>query len=123
MLGRGRAAAQGRDPDHPLDPVTLEGVARRPGEVHVGGLDAVGVRVWGHQPEHGVGARERLVDDVDVAVRPLDDLDALAYVRGKAGGVAHDHADRLVAVEHVAQNLVADQAGGRGDDDHVALLD
>jgi hypothetical protein len=43
-------------------------------------------------------------------------------MRGKAGRVARDHPDRLAAPEDAAQDLVADQAGGRGDDDHVALL-
>ncbi len=102
--------------------MTLEGVARRPGEVHVGGLDAAGAGVGGHQPEHGVGTRERPVDDADVAVRPRHDLDTLAHLRGKTGRVTHDHPDRLAAAEDVAQDLAADQAGGRGDDDHVALL-
>jgi hypothetical protein len=89
--------------------VALEGVTRRAGEVHVGGLDAVGVRIRGHQPEHGVSARERLVHDVGVAVRPRDDLNTLAGLRGK---------DRLAAAEQVLENLMADEAGGRGDDNH-----
>jgi hypothetical protein len=37
-------AARGRDSDHPPDPLALECVARRPGEAHIGGLDALGVR-------------------------------------------------------------------------------
>jgi len=52
----------------------------------------------------------------------LYDLDALAGVRGKARGIACDHADRLVAVEQVVQNLMADQASGSGDDDHANHL-
>jgi hypothetical protein len=51
-------------------------------------------------------------------VRPRDDLDAVAGLRGKAGGVTHDDADRLAAAEQVPEDLVADEAGGRGDDDH-----
>ena len=102
--------------------MTLEGVARRPGEVHVGGLDAAGAGVGGNQPEHGVGTRECPVDNTKVAMRPLHDLDTLPCLRGKAGRVAGDHPDRLPGAEDVAQDLVADQAGGRGDDDHVAFL-
>ena len=118
MPGHGRPAAQGRDSHHPPDLVAFEGVTRRAGEVHVGGLDAVGVGVGGHQPEHGVSARERPIDDVGVAVRPLDDLNAIAGLRRKAGGVTHDDADRLAAAGQVLEDLVADEAGGCGDDDH-----
>jgi hypothetical protein len=100
----------GADSDDPLDALGLKRVARRPGEVQVGGLDALGVRVWRHQPEHRVGALERLVDDVDVAVRSLHDLDAVAGSGGEAVGVACDHADRLVAVEDVVEDLMADLA-------------
>jgi hypothetical protein len=39
-------------------------------------------------------------------------------VRGKAGGITHDNADRLTAAEQVLEDLVADEAGGCGDDDH-----
>jgi len=45
-------------------------------------------------------------------VRPLHDLDALAGLCGKAGRVARDDADRLAAAEDVAEDLVADLAGG-----------
>jgi len=45
-----------------------ESVAGRPGEVEIGGHDAVGAEVWENQPEHGVNALEGLSDDVDVAV-------------------------------------------------------
>jgi hypothetical protein len=65
-------------------PVTLERITGRPGEAHVGRLDPVRVRVRGNQPEHGVGTRKRLVDDIDVAVRPWHDLDTLARLCGKA---------------------------------------
>lgn len=75
----------------------------------------------GTSQEHAVSARERLGDDVDVVVRSLHDLDALARLRGKPGGIAHDHADGLSAVEDVVEDLVADLAGGSGDDDHGNL--
>jgi len=88
---------RGRDSDHPPDPLALECAARRPGEVHIGGLDALSVRVREHQPEHRVGARERLGADVDVAMRSLHDLDALACVRGKAGGIARGFFDARTA--------------------------
>jgi hypothetical protein len=78
----------GRDSDHPPDPPALECVARRPGEVPIGGLDALGVRVREHQPEHRAGARGRLGADVDAAVRSPHDVDARACGRGKAGGIA-----------------------------------
>src|SRR6266566_1999627 len=52
------------------------------------------------------------------AVRSLHDLNALAGVCGKEGGIACDHADRLVALEQVVQHLMADQASGSSDDDH-----
>jgi hypothetical protein len=86
---RGPQAAprpRGRDSDHPPDPLALECVARRPGEVHVGGLDALGVRVREHQPEHRVGARERLGADVDVAMRSLHDLDASRVCEARREG-------------------------------------
>ena len=51
-------------------------------------------------------------------MRSLHDLDALTSVRGKAGGIAYDHADWLGACEQVVQNLMADQTSGSGDDDH-----
>jgi hypothetical protein len=43
-------------------------------------LDTPGVRVRGHQPEDGFSARESLRDDVDVAVRPLHDVDLLTHL-------------------------------------------
>jgi hypothetical protein len=116
------AAAQGRDADHSLDPLAGEGLARRPAEVHKGGLDAVGAEVRRHQPEHRIRTCERLVDDVDVAVRTLHDLDAVARLRGDPSGVAGDDPDRLAAAEEMLQNLVADGAGRSGDDDHAVLL-
>ena len=52
-------------------------------------------------------------------MRSLHDLDALARLRREARGVARDHANRLAAVENVLEDLVADSARGRGDDDHM----
>lgn len=82
----------------------------------MGGLEARRVRDRRHQPEHG--ARERAVDDLAVRVRPLDDVDAPARVRGEVGRVACDHADRCV----MREALMADGAGGRGDDDQAGDL-
>jgi hypothetical protein len=55
-------------------------------------------------------------------VRPLDHLGALARPSGKAGRIPHDDADRLAAPENVAQDLGADQAGGRGDGNRRSSL-
>ena len=54
----------------------------RPREVRIGSIDASRRASPGHQPEYRVGARERLVDDMDIAVRSLHDLNALPCLRG-----------------------------------------
>jgi hypothetical protein len=46
---------------------------------------------------------------------------ALAHPRGQARGVTGADAGRLAAAEDPFENLGADQAGGRGDDDHEDL--
>jgi hypothetical protein len=61
-----------------------------------------------HQPEYGVCARERLVDDIDVAVRSLDHLDALDHAWREARRVARDDADGLAAVENLPEDLPSD---------------
>jgi hypothetical protein len=114
------AAAEGRDSDHSADPVALEGLARRPAEVHIDGLGALGAIVRGHQPEDSIGTCERVVDDLAVAVRSLYDLETPARLRGQARRVAHDDANRLIAAEEVLEDLVADLAGRSRDDDHDA---
>lgn len=99
----------------------LDAVGCRPREAYVGLLEAGCLEVWGNEPEDGVGTREGLVDDVGVAVGALDDLDALAYVGGDLGWVADDHTNLFAAFEEVFENLVADSAGGSGDDDHCVF--
>jgi len=42
------------------------------------------------------------------------------HLRGEAGGIARDHADRLAAVDDILENLSADSASWRGDDNHDA---
>jgi hypothetical protein len=51
-------------------------------------------------------------------VRASHDLDTLAGVGWDAGRGAGDDAERLAAVEQVLEDLVANEAGGGGDDDH-----
>src|SRR6266481_2968252 len=96
----------------------LESFGRRAGEADIGGVDAVSPRIWRREPEDCVGACESRVDDGRVAVRALDDLDALARAGRDAARVAADDAQRLAAVEQVVKDLAADEAAGRGDDDH-----
>src|ERR1019366_3303156 len=109
---------EGRDADHSLDPLSLEGVARWSAEAHIGGLDALGVGVRGHKPEYAVCACERPGDNIEVAVRSLHDFNALTLARRQTGGITHNHADRLVVLEQVVQNLMADLTSGSCNDDH-----
>ncbi len=51
-------------------------------------------------------------------MRALDNIEALADVGGESRRVAGDDAELFAAVEQVVENLVAEQAGGSGDDDH-----
>jgi len=71
-----------------------------------------------HQPEDGVGAVEGLVDDIAVCVRSLYDLDALPDAGCETIGVSCDHADRLIPVEEILEDLVAYKARAGGNDDH-----
>jgi len=50
-------------------------------------------------------------------VRALDDIETLADVGRESRRVAGDDAELFAAVEQVVENLVADEAGGSGDDD------
>src|SRR5262249_49813380 len=61
-------------------------------------------------------------NDIAVAMRSLHDLNAVAGLRGEARRVARDHADSLAADEDAFEDLTADIAGGRGDDDHSTYL-
>src|SRR5580704_8329647 len=96
----------------------LESFGRRPGETDIGGLDACSPRSGRSEPEHCVGAGESRVDNGRVAVRALDNLEALARSCRDAARVAANDAQRLAALEQVVEDLVADQAAGCGDDDH-----
>ena len=80
--GQRRPTPEGGDSDHAPDAAALERLARRPGEVQIGGLEAVGGGVRRHEPEHGIGAREGPAHDIPVAVRSLHDLDALSRACG-----------------------------------------
>src|SRR5258707_14534668 len=55
-------------------------------------------------------------------MRSLHDLDALTGVRGKARGIAYNHADRLGVSAQVVQNLMADQASVSSNDNHEKHL-
>jgi hypothetical protein len=55
-------------------------------------------------------------------VGPFDDLDPVAHGRRQPAGVAHDHADGRLRGEQPGEELPADLAGGRGDNDHAELL-
>src|SRR5439155_365934 len=63
-------------------------------------------------------AIECCVDDRGIAVGALDDVDAFAGVSWQSGRIAGDHPERFSAVEQVVEDLVADEAGRGGDDDH-----
>jgi len=90
------------------DALLLERLGGGPGETDVCILDALGRGVRRAEPEHCIGPSERRVHDAGIAVRALDDLDALARLRREVGGVAHDHAKRLAGVEQVLEDLAAD---------------
>ncbi len=49
--------------------------------------------------KHGVSTRERLADDIDVAVRPLHDRDALARLRGEVGRLPDAASDASVNLD------------------------
>ena len=106
-------------------PSLIERLARGPGEVDVGGLETLGLRLRRHDPEHRVGAGERLGDDVEVVVRSLHHLDALEACSDRRDGsrtMTRTGSRRWRVVEEVVEDLVADLAGGGGDDDHGAHL-
>ena len=114
-------AAQGRYSDDPFDLLAPERFARRSTEVDVGGHDAPGLGIRGHEPEHGVGTCEGLVDGGGVTVRSLDDLDALEDVCRELRGVPDDDTDSLAAGENILEHLMADQARRCSEYDHFFL--
>ena len=85
---------------------------------YVCGLDALSFRIGWYKPEHCVGARERLLGSIAVAVRSLHNVDSFACLGRQARRVAHDHANRFPAVEDIPENLAADLPRRSGDDDH-----
>ncbi len=120
---RGAAAERG-DADDMADAVRGERLRGGAGEAAVGVLGGAG-GVRRDEPEDGVGAREGPVDDRGVAVRAGDHLDAFAHRLGQPRGVAHDHAQFLVAgggrFQEQGQQVAADVPGGGSDDDHENL--
>lgn len=123
-VGERGAAAERGDADDVADAVRGEGLRGGAGEAAVGVLRGQG-GVRGNEPEHGVRTLEGPVDDPGVAVRAGDHLDAFAHRVGKAGGVAHDHAQFLVVggggLQEQGQQVAADVPGGSSDDDHENL--
>jgi hypothetical protein len=113
------SAAESRDPDHTFDAVARHHGAGREAEIEIGGRDARGARIGWHEPEHRVGAGERLVDDIAVAVRAVYHLNVLPIFSGDAGRVAGDDPDLFTAADEKRKELAADGAGGCGDDDHA----
>jgi hypothetical protein len=59
-----------------------------PREADIGGLDALCLRIRRNKPEDRIGTRECFIDDINVAMRSLDALDALARFLCKARRVA-----------------------------------
>lgn len=95
------------------------------------GEAAVGVHrgqrgVRGDEPEDGVRALEGPVDDLGVAVRADDHLDAFAHRVREPGGVAHDHPQFLAVggggLQQQGQQVAADVPRGSSDDDHENLV-
>jgi len=80
------------------------------------------MRVRRCQPEDGIGAGERGVDNRGVSVRALHNVDTRTDLGRELRRVAVDHAELLTAVEQVGEDLMADLATGCGDDDHRSSL-
>jgi hypothetical protein len=120
--GPGRAPAECGYCDDAPDAVRLGGLGGGSREADEGGFNRSGLRVRRRQPEDGVGARECLVHDCGVPVRALDDVEALADAGRELSRIADDDPELFTAAKQVAEDLAADLAGGRGDDDHGTLL-
>jgi hypothetical protein len=114
----GRAAAERGDANHALDAVPRERLSGGPREADERSFNRRRLRVGRRQPENGVGVGECLVDDRRVAVRALDNVEALADVGRESRRIPGDGAELFAAVEQVVAHLVADEAAGSGDDDH-----
>jgi hypothetical protein len=63
--------------------VTLERIDGWVREVDVDFVDGSGSRVRRHQPEEVIRASKCALDDIGVAVRALDHVDAVAHALGK----------------------------------------
>jgi hypothetical protein len=98
--------------------VANDRLGRRLGERRVDRVERRRGPVRRCDPEHRVSVGERSIDDRRVTVRSRNHLDALECLRRQARRIADDHADRLVGRERSIEDLMADQAGGGGDDDH-----
>ncbi|GAB3922841.1 hypothetical protein GCM10011575_43920 [Microlunatus endophyticus] len=54
-------------------------------------------------------------------MRALHDLDTVADLIRKPRRVAHDHPNRLAALQEAPQHFAPDLTGGRGNNDHGIL--
>ncbi len=112
-----RSAAEYGDADNPLHATLRERLRRRLSEADKSSFDTLSLRVWRAEPEHGIGAGERFVGDVEVAMGTLDHLDALARLRRQLRGFPGDDTDVNVALKQVLQNLTANFPRGCCNDD------
>src|SRR5438445_2870940 len=113
-----RPALEAQGVPRPKAEIPTTRLARRPGEVDVGCLNARGRGIRRHQPEDGVGPRESLGDDRAVAVGARHDLDPLARLRREPARIAGDHPNRFVAGDQLPKDLGSDVAGRRRNHDH-----
>jgi hypothetical protein len=100
-------------PDDAPYPLVLECLGSGPGEADERGLDRGGPSIWRREPEHGIGTRERLLDDGGIAVRAFDDLDAITRFGRESRQVAHDDAQGLPGVEQEQLETVVERAAIR----------
>ena len=56
-------------------------------------------RVRRNEPEQRLRTGERPVENSGLAVRPLDHLDAVAYVFIESRGIPHDHSNITTSIE------------------------
>ena len=113
------AAAKRGDHDDARNAKAADRFGRGAGEVDVRVVERF--RRGGRRyPEHGLRAVEGAIDHRGIAVRSLDDIDSIADRLRQLARIAHDAAHRFVAVEQMLDDVVADIAGRRRDDDHVS---
>ena len=116
-----RAAAKRRDADNPLDPLPPDRIGGGPGEVEIGCIERLR-RIGRREPEQRSRAVERPVDGRAIAVRSLDDLDAVANGFVHLARIAHHDPDLGVGLEQVVDDMVADLSGRCGHDYHAGFL-